>query len=80
MDKLRKKAIYRILLHLYSDLYQTMKLAIIFATLFALSACGFKGDLYLPHDDDDATFSPIQTGVGLKPPVSDELKGNENAE
>ncbi|MBR3482228.1 MAG: lipoprotein [Neisseriaceae bacterium] len=57
-----------------------MKLAIIFATLFALSACGFKGDLYLPHDDDDATFSPIQTGVGLKPPVSDEPKGNENAE
>ena len=57
-----------------------MKLPIIFLTLFALSACGFKGDLYLPKDNDDATFSPIQTGVGLKPPVADEPKGNENAE
>lgn len=57
-----------------------MKLPIIFLTLFALSACGFKGDLYLPKDNDDAVFAPVQTGVGLKPPVSDEPKGNENAE
>lgn len=57
-----------------------MKLPILFTAVLALSACGFKGDLYLPKDNDDAVFAPVQTGVGLKPPVSDEPKGNENAE
>ena len=59
-----------------------MKLPILFTAVLALSACGFKCDLYLPTDNDDATFSPIQTGIGLKPPVADEpnIKDNENAE
>ena len=51
-------------------------------TLFALSACGFKGDLYLPKDHDDAVFAPVQTGIGLKPPAPDEenIKENQNVE
>lgn len=32
-----------------------------------LSACGFKGDLYLPKEGDKARFGVIQTGLGLQP-------------
>ena len=32
-----------------------------------LSACGFKGDLYLPKEGDKAHFGVIQTGLDLKP-------------
>ncbi len=30
-----------------------------------LSACGFKGDLYLPKEDDKSQFGVIQTGIGI---------------
>lgn len=34
-------------------------------TLFtlALTACGFKGDLYLPKENDKNKFGVIQTGI-----------------
>ncbi len=34
-----------------------------------LSACGFKGDLYLPKDDDKQKFGVIQTGIGINDSV-----------
>ena len=36
------------------------------AALF-LSACGYKGDLYLPKEDDQARFGVIQTGMQVTP-------------
>ena len=30
-----------------------------------LSACGFKGDLYLPKENDEQTFGVVQTGFGI---------------
>ena len=30
---------------------------------FALSACGYKGNLYLPKEGDKARFGVIQTGL-----------------
>lgn len=30
--------------------------------LFCLTACGYKGDLYLPTEDDPNQFGAIQTG------------------
>lgn len=30
--------------------------------IFWLTACGYKGDLYLPHEDDPNRFGVIQTG------------------
>ena len=36
------------------------------AALF-LSACGYKGDLYLPKEDDQARFGVIQTGIQFTP-------------
>lgn len=39
--------------------------------LSTLGACGYKGDLYLPKKNDNATFGPIQTGIGLAPPASE---------
>ena len=37
-------------------------------TLFALSlaACGFKGDLYLPKENDKNKFGVIQTGIDFR--------------
>ena len=37
-------------------------------TLFALSlaACGFKGDLYLPKENDKNKFGAIQTGIDFR--------------
>lgn len=53
----------------------------VFLLLFTtLSACGFKGDLYLPKDDDNAKFSPIQTGIGLKPPTQEENQNDDQSE
>lgn len=31
-----------------------------------LSACGYKGDLYLPKEGDKARFGVIQTGLQLQ--------------
>ena len=36
------------------------------AALF-LSACGYKGDLYLPKEDYQARFGVIQTGIQFTP-------------
>ncbi|AUZ06504.1 MULTISPECIES: LPS translocon maturation chaperone LptM [Vitreoscilla] len=30
-----------------------------------LSACGYKGSLYLPKENDKQTFGVIQTGFGI---------------
>lgn len=30
---------------------------------FILSGCGYKGDLYLPKENDKARFGVIQTGL-----------------
>ncbi|MBN3859439.1 MAG: lipoprotein [Neisseriaceae bacterium] len=33
-----------------------------------LTACGYKGALYLPDENEDnSNFGPIQTGIGLSP-------------
>ena len=37
------------------------------AAFLLLAACGFKGDLYLPKENDKAGFGAVQTG--LKKPV-----------
>lgn len=37
------------------------------AAAFCLVGCGYKGDLYLPKEGDDARFGVIQTGFGLHP-------------
>ncbi len=29
------------------------------------SACGFKGELYLPKENDKQKFGVIQTGIGI---------------
>lgn len=44
-----------------------MKSGIIFtlAAALLLSACGYKGDLYLPKENDKARFGVIQTGLHL---------------
>ncbi|WP_080657872.1 LPS translocon maturation chaperone LptM [Kingella kingae] len=44
-----------------------------------LVACGFKGDLYLPKENDDAKFGAIQTGIDFKrTPTNPTEKNNEN--
>ncbi|WP_037585460.1 LPS translocon maturation chaperone LptM [Stenoxybacter acetivorans] len=35
--------------------------------ILCLSACGYKGDLYLPKEKDNAHFGVWQTGIGLEP-------------
>ncbi|HFC8537280.1 TPA: lipoprotein, partial [Neisseria bacilliformis] len=32
------------------------------AAALALAACGYKGDLYLPKEQDKAGFGAVQTG------------------
>ncbi len=39
------------------------KLLSLAVALCILSACGYKGDLYLPKENDKATFGPVQTGL-----------------
>lgn len=34
-----------------------------------LAACGYKGDLYLPKEGDQARFGPVQTGLQFSPPA-----------
>ncbi|WP_066079808.1 LPS translocon maturation chaperone LptM [Bergeriella denitrificans] len=47
-----------------------MKSGVFFAALSALllAACGFKGNLYLPKEDDKAKFGVIQTGLPIFQP------------
>lgn len=33
-----------------------------------MAACGYKGDLYMPRDDDKARFGVIQTGIDFRKP------------
>ncbi|MDO4878979.1 MAG: lipoprotein [Neisseria sp.] len=35
------------------------------AVVLLLSACGYKGSLYLPKEDDKAKFGVIQTGLDI---------------
>lgn len=51
-----------------------MKFPTIFLIL-SLSACGFKGDLYLPKEDDKAKFGVIQTGLQLE--SAEEMKKSQ---
>ncbi|MDU4300934.1 MAG: lipoprotein, partial [Eikenella corrodens] len=37
------------------------------AAALLLSACGYKGDLYLPKESDRARFAPVQTGLQFSP-------------
>ncbi|MDO4433835.1 MAG: lipoprotein [Alysiella sp.] len=41
---------------------------IAFTSLSALllCACGYKGKLYLPYENDKAKFAPVQTGIDFK--------------
>ncbi|ASK27698.1 LPS translocon maturation chaperone LptM [Neisseria chenwenguii] len=39
------------------------KLIFAAAAALLLSACGYKGDLYLPKEGDKARFGVIQTGL-----------------
>ncbi|MBM7064164.1 LPS translocon maturation chaperone LptM [Neisseria elongata] len=36
------------------------------AAALLLSACGFKGSLYLPKESDKAKFGAVQTGLQLE--------------
>ncbi|UOP06577.1 LPS translocon maturation chaperone LptM [Alysiella crassa] len=45
-----------------------MKKFILLSSLCILSACGYKGDLYLPKEDDKNQFGVIQTGLEFSPP------------
>ncbi|MCF7520503.1 lipoprotein [Neisseria sp. ZJ106] len=40
-----------------------MKSCITIAALCLLAGCGYKGDLYLPKENDKARFGVIQTGL-----------------
>lgn len=40
-------------------------------TLFTLAACGFKGDLYLPKENDKNKFGAIQTGIDFRRDASE---------
>lgn len=45
---------------------RTLTLTFLLAT-FMLTACGYKGDLYLPKENDKAKFGVIQTGLQFEP-------------
>ena len=44
-----------------------MKYGVFFAaaTALLLSACGYKGDLYLPKEGDKVRFGVVQTGLKI---------------
>ncbi|WP_434968553.1 LPS translocon maturation chaperone LptM [Neisseria musculi] len=41
-----------------------MKPILLLPAFLLLCSCGFKGNLYLPKENDDARFGVIQTGIG----------------
>lgn len=43
------------------------RLLLITISLALLNACGYKGDLYLPREDDKARFGAVQTGLYPSP-------------
>lgn len=32
-----------------------------------LASCGYRGDLYLPKENDKTQFGPVQTGIHMQP-------------
>ncbi len=40
---------------------------ILLTCVLALTACGYKGDLYLPKENDKNQFGVIQTGLDFTP-------------
>ena len=47
-----------------------LPLTLILFTL-TLTACGFKGDLYLPKENDKNKFGAIQTGIDFRRDASE---------
>ena len=47
-----------------------LPLTLILFTL-TLTACGFKGDLYLPKENDKNKFGAIQTGIDFRRSASE---------
>ena len=45
------------------------------AVALLLSACGFKGSLYLPKESDKAKFSAVQTSLQLESQPTAPLTG-----
>ena len=43
--------------------FHIMKKIFLLINVLILSACGFKGDLYLPKENDKNQFGIIQTGL-----------------
>ena len=43
------------------------RLPLFLLTALFLAACGYKGDLYLPKQDDKAQFGAVQTGLQFQP-------------
>ena len=43
------------------------RLPLLLCTALLLAACGYKGDLYLPKQDDKAQFGAVQTGLQFQP-------------
>ncbi len=43
------------------------RLPLLLCTALILAACGHKGDLYLPKQDDKAQFGAVQTGLQFQP-------------
>ena len=37
----------------------------VLAVILPLAACGFKGNLYMPKENDKAKFGPVQTGLDI---------------
>ena len=42
-----------------------------------LSACGYKGDLYLPKEKGKSKFGTIQTGLSIEPIDQKKLPKND---
>lgn len=42
---------------------------LLLSSILTVAACGFKGDLYLPKENDNARFGVIQTGIDFSRPT-----------
>lgn len=42
-----------------------------------LTACGYKGDLYLPKEKGKVKFGPVQTGLTIEPIDQRKLPKND---
>lgn len=43
-----------------------------------LTACGYKGNLYLPKEGDKTQFGPVQTGLSIDPINPENLPDNHD--